>query len=577
MSNLVIFTADTISMGESYKINGRAAPKQEFEILKEFLEENGAPQSVFRDRVLTKAEILRYVKPTAGPGLSYAACVARFGVLNDILMKSGFGSKALDPCEYKVKTEVTMAPEIFLPDILSDELPGQPVENQEFFSNGKRYKFYHQRLYVQKDDGYGWKEVDLTPFYDGTDEMSFEPERIVYDAKWDRFFVMGKVWDDRMLLCYDPKTNSANFVTRLDERCHLTPGLKIAEDGKELHMIFKSGHTQRISLEKFDGYANTDGWEFIEAPADRLYSVAACPKNSDVVFMYGDAGIYVSHDAGKSWTQTSISNQVRDIEFDPKDPNKIHALVGYGSSSHMVSTDGGLTWTEQHVFKGRTATSMVFDKKDPGVIYFGFHDSDHETPSGIVRYENGEYNFLPFGHNLTGLISWDIGQDDSGKLHLVPEIYDHPKNLDGQYQPPYLTSTDGGKTWKVDRSGGGINWHVSSFSFDEKSGELYTQEEGGSLLVTGDRGKSWGIANRTHSFDERILFDDDTDDMIRCRTFSFAGPAVGGIYTRPRSGGAWDLEGSLGFRSIVSIAQGSDYTYALERGRRTVGIWRRKR
>jgi hypothetical protein len=74
-----------------------------------------------------------------------------------------------------------------------------------------------------------------------------------------------------------------------------------------------------------------------------------------------------------------------------------------------------------------------------------------------------------------------------------------------------------------------------------------------------------------------MMLDEKSGEVMRGRSFSFFKPAIGGIYSKPDGEGAWDLEDSLGFRSIVSISKDSEYIYALERGSRTVGIWRKRR
>ncbi|MFX5537741.1 hypothetical protein ABTD88_19240, partial [Acinetobacter baumannii] len=81
-----------------------------------------------------------------------------------------------------------------------------------------------------------------------------------------------------------------------------------------------------------------------------IVGVAVAPSNTDKVYALienKDGGLYMSNDAGETWTLTSSDNNIRQrawyytkVFVDPKNEN----LVYCPNVQFMVSRDGGYTF-----------------------------------------------------------------------------------------------------------------------------------------------------------------------------------------------------------------------------------------
>jgi photosystem II stability/assembly factor-like uncharacterized protein len=178
--------------------------------------------------------------------------------------------------------------------------------------------------------------------------------------------------------------------------------------------------------------------------------------------------LYVSHDAGATWTATSNFLSAFAIAVDPNDANTVYT----GSSAIQVSHDGGANFTDITGTVFGVVFGMVLNPKNPLELFAG-------TTGG------GAYHTIDGGANWTALAiddtvwSWAIDSVDgtvyAGSNHGV------------------FKSTDGGNTFVLAGSpGNGIVYSLA------KSGtKLYAGTGGGGFSVSSDDGATWtntGIA-----------------------------------------------------------------------------------
>ena len=75
-------------------------------------------------------------------------------------------------------------------------------------------------------------------------------------------------------------------------------------------------------------------------------ALATVPGNSQLVYAGTNNGVFISTDAGASWSATTLTRTVRALEIDPGNTDVIYAGT-YGYGVH-VSSDAGATWTEMN-------------------------------------------------------------------------------------------------------------------------------------------------------------------------------------------------------------------------------------
>jgi len=309
-----------------------------------------------------------------------------------------------------------------------------------------------------------------------------------------------------------------------------------------------------------------DTWEDIGAsrtgfPNDvTRVEVTVAEANPDILYIVcsiGGAGspIYRSIDGGTTWvrrgqpTQNDFTNGQAwyDLEITVDPFNDQHIIVG-GVPIYR-SFDGGSTWdrfannmhVDQHL--------VLFDKEQPGVVYFG-------NDGGIYRSENGSATLVQnrnLGYNVTqfyaGAIHPDTfsnyilgGTQDNNSLQLNDfgitsarsvnggdGFYCHIDEDDPNIQlvssqfGNYALSLDGGKSFS---GGASLNGRFSNPSdYDSKENILYAQTNDGDIyrwkVLTGSpqlvdiktfEASSDGIST--------VQLDPNTDNRLYLGTFS---------------------------------------------------------
>jgi photosystem II stability/assembly factor-like uncharacterized protein len=172
--------------------------------------------------------------------------------------------------------------------------------------------------------------------------------------------------------------------------------------------------------------------------------------------------LYVSHDAGATWTATSNFLSAFAIAIDPNDANTVYT----GSSAIQVSHDGGATFTDITGTVFGVVFGMVLNPKNPLELFAG------TTGGGAYHTTDGGADWTALSIDDT-VWSWAIDSADgtvyAGSNHGV------------------FRSTDGGNTFT--RAGSPGNGIVYSLA---KSGpNLYAGTGGGGFWVSTDGGATW--------------------------------------------------------------------------------------
>ena len=102
--------------------------------------------------------------------------------------------------------------------------------------------------------------------------------------------------------------------------------------------------------------------------------VIARPAGVSTLIVATDTGLFVSTNAGVSWTKR-ITGSLMDVEVDPNNQSNLSAS-GYGSLAY--STNGGTSWTISTPFGGTGRVELAYATSTSGTIYASVNNNDGE-------------------------------------------------------------------------------------------------------------------------------------------------------------------------------------------------------
>jgi photosystem II stability/assembly factor-like uncharacterized protein len=186
--------------------------------------------------------------------------------------------------------------------------------------------------------------------------------------------------------------------------------------------------------------AQTTSWVPVGPDGGDARSFAADPNNDKHIYLgTTNSWIYQSEDGGANWHRLAKLAKTDDllldnIVVDSSDPNTL--LVGAWVVDHpdgglFISHDAGKTWTTVAAMKGQSIRALTQAPSDPKTMIAG-------TLKGVFRSEDGGQ-------------TWNrITPEGSADLHEVESIAIDPKDphtiYAGTWHLPWKT-TDGGANW----------------------------------------------------------------------------------------------------------------------------------
>ena len=332
---------------------------------------------------------------------------------------------------------------------------------------------------------------------------------------------------------------------------------------------------------------------FDNKPSYSMGCVSIDPSNHNTVWLgtgennggrhigFGD-GVYVSHDAGKSWDHRGLaeSEHISKILVDPRDSNVVFAasqgpLWSPGGQRGLYkSTDGGKSW--KNVLsaggKGRTdnanqdsytgVTDVVFDPTDPDVLYAATHQR-HRNVWAIINCgpETGIYKSIDGGESwkelTNGLPGGDKGkislQVSPQKNNVVYATIELPGRKGG-----FWRSKDFGASWKKTDdfvSGGtGPHYYQELWADPHRYGVLY--QANNYFSRSEDDGETWeNIEGRNKHVDNHAVAFHPTD-----KDFLLVG-CDGGVYRSYDYCQTWMFCSNLPLTQFYKVAVDYDYPF----------------
>lgn len=258
---------------------------------------------------------------------------------------------------------------------------------------------------------------------------------------------------------------------------------------------------------------------------------AADPKDHLHVYLGTANGwIFQTQDGGKRWARlASVGKRddlvIDNIQIDPTNPKHIVAGTWRLANLHdpdggiYVSEDAGQTWTAQPDMKGQAVLALAVAPSDPTLLVAGAID-------GVFRSRDRGAH-------------WElVTPKGSTELHEVESIAIDPVNPDimyaGTWHLPWKT-TDGGKTWQNFKKGIAEDSDVFSIIVDPKQPSSVYLSACSGIYMSNDAGASFSRAQGIpHSaIRTRVLMQDPNHP-----TTVFAG-TTGGLYRTQDAGKQW--------------------------------------
>lgn len=234
----------------------------------------------------------------------------------------------------------------------------------------------------------------------------------------------------------------------------------------------------------------------------RVKCLAVHPTNENVVYAgAASGGVWKTTDAGQSWRplwdeQESLA--VGSIAIAPSDPDIIYAGTGegviaatYGSGHNFpgagvyVSADAGATWTQRSAVVNRRITRVLVSQDDPDVVYVaGQSGFERSTDGGVM------WTTLRAGQISDAVID----PNDADTLYVCAHGDRIYKSTDGgaMWTPLDAGPTGGAATWlKIAIGDNGANG--SNFLVTKSVGDVRKSTDGGAMWtpLAGSHGSGW--------------------------------------------------------------------------------------
>ncbi len=246
-------------------------------------------------------------------------------------------------------------------------------------------------------------------------------------------------------------------------------------------------------IASFDG-GNT--WVARNSGISGLYvgRMAMDPKNSKIILISTNNGIYRTTDGGVTWSQR-LSGNAWDVVFHPFNRNIVYASI---SGYFYKSTDNGINFTQttsglpSSSYRGMIAVTA----NDRGYVYFLTTAS--ATFQGLYRSTDSGSTFSTMSTTPNILGYSETGADANGQGWYDLDVTADPKSKNTVYVHGVniWKSTNGGTNWSINGhwvgSGGADDIHADQHcaEWNITNNKLYAGNDGG-IYYTANGGSRW--------------------------------------------------------------------------------------
>lgn len=273
---------------------------------------------------------------------------------------------------------------------------------------------------------------------------------------------------------------------------------------------------------------------------------------------YTGGGIYMSTDAGSTWTHKGLANTfiVSKIIVDPTNSNTIYAATmgsPFTASTNRglyKTTNGGTTWSQLLFINDTTGViDLIMDPNDENTLYAASftrmrtseRSTYHSTQCKIYKTTNGGTSWTTLSGGLPtgdiGRIGLAISATNSNVLYAI--IASASSSVEGVYK-----STDGGTTWITKNSTDLETFGTCYSSFGWYFGKIHVNPANDNIIyvygvdkfISYDGGDSWTLfapdwsTYEVHADGHDLAFIDDNSIVLA---------TDGGLYKTDNNGTSW--------------------------------------
>jgi len=277
-------------------------------------------------------------------------------------------------------------------------------------------------------------------------------------------------------------------------------------------------------------------WESMAGPSGgRINAILVNPHNTSLVYAATGAGLFVSQDAGETWTASNTglpsSREVLAIAISPRDSQQL--FVGTYQGIYR-SRDGGRTWQETNGgLPQQVILSLTSSPREPVTLY--------ATGRGFVlkSTDNGE-TWQELGIGLPPLNIWALAFDPAN-LRILYAATDG----EGIYK-----SSDSGNTWRPANAGLPAHLHTQGLVLHPQVPDLLYIGTTAGVYRSTNGAISWSpVSGGLCNGPVRAL----ALNPLEPRTL-YAGISGIGICQSDEGGGTWTVvEPSLAVKPILAL------------------------
>jgi photosystem II stability/assembly factor-like uncharacterized protein len=348
----------------------------------------------------------------------------------------------------------------------------------------------------------------------------------------------------------------------------------------------------------YDSHDGGQSWKRLAVVGKRddlvLDNILVDPANANHVLAAGwvldreDGGLYVSNDAGKTWTPNEklAGRSIRSLTVAPSDPKIM--ILGTLDGVYR-STDSGATWTLISPAGSREiheVESVAIDPKDPQRMYAGTWHLPWRTTDGGQTWQNMKegiiddsdvFSIIVDPTNPTNVYlsacSGIYRSTDQGmkytKVQGIPSTARRTRVLMEDPKAPgtvFAGTTEG--LWKTSDSGrtflrnGDPSWIINDVNIDAENNKrvlLATDRNG--VLLSNDGGLTFTPSN--HGFSSRQISSiaQDRKNSQHVYVGIINDKNAGGVFASEDGGLSWTQQaGGLGGADVFSLTQAPDGT-----------------
>lgn len=250
-------------------------------------------------------------------------------------------------------------------------------------------------------------------------------------------------------------------------------------------------------------------------------------------------GVYITKDAGFSWTVMNTGLTSKDIEtiaIDPKNPNIIY--VGTYGAGVFKSTNGGISFVKKsNGLPTERIKKIVIDYQDTNIIYAVLYNN-----FGIFRSDNG-------GSSWTEINSGIIGSDKDISSLVMDPVMSNVLYAGTYSYGKILKSEDAGETWRQVNNKFTESF-VSDIAIDYKNAKIVYAATGEGVFKSEDGGVNFKKRNSglSDTYTTNVAIHQKDSNILFTSTYS------SGLYKSSDGGLTWVAK-SLGlpYYSVASM------------------------